>query len=56
MTDRPASPQRSPNVLVVMGVSGSGKTSVGSRLADRLGWPFADADGAPEPLSPIQPT
>lgn len=32
------------SVIVVMGVSGSGKTTVGSRLAQRLGWPFADAD------------
>jgi gluconokinase len=27
-----------------MGVSGSGKTTVGKILAARLGWPFADAD------------
>jgi carbohydrate kinase (thermoresistant glucokinase family) len=27
-----------------MGVSGSGKTTVGSILAQRLGWPFLDAD------------
>ncbi|APV51687.1 gluconate kinase [Betaproteobacteria bacterium GR16-43] len=27
-----------------MGVSGSGKTTVGTLLAQRLGWPFADAD------------
>lgn len=27
-----------------MGVSGSGKTTVGSMLAARLGWPYADAD------------
>lgn len=27
-----------------MGVSGSGKTTIGSRLADALGWQFADAD------------
>jgi carbohydrate kinase (thermoresistant glucokinase family) len=27
-----------------MGVSGSGKTTVGTLLARRLGWPFADAD------------
>jgi gluconokinase len=27
-----------------MGVSGSGKTTVGALLADRLGWPFADGD------------
>jgi gluconokinase len=31
-------------VVVVMGVSGSGKTTVGEALAARLGWPFADAD------------
>ena len=32
------------SVIVVMGVSGSGKTAVGTLLARRLGWPFADAD------------
>jgi gluconokinase len=31
-------------VIVVMGVSGSGKTTVGSLLASDLGWEFADAD------------
>ena len=31
-------------VIVVMGVSGCGKTTVGSMLGERLGWPFADAD------------
>lgn len=31
-------------VIVVMGVSGSGKTTVGSQLAQQLGWEFADAD------------
>ena len=30
--------------LVVMGVSGSGKTVVAEALARRLGWTFADAD------------
>lgn len=30
--------------LVVMGVSGSGKSTVGAALAQRLGVPFADAD------------
>ena len=30
--------------LIVMGVSGSGKTSVGESLANRLGWDFYDAD------------
>ena len=33
-----------PLVLVVMGVSGSGKTTVGSMLARRLGWPFQEGD------------
>jgi len=31
-------------VIVVMGVSGSGKSTVGRKLAERLGWPFHDAD------------
>ena len=33
-----------PRVLVIMGVSGSGKTTVGAMLAGRLGWEFVDAD------------
>jgi gluconokinase len=32
------------SVLVVMGVSGSGKSTIASLLAARLGWEFADAD------------
>lgn len=31
-------------VVVLMGVSGAGKTTVGTRLAEALGWDFADAD------------
>ena len=31
-------------IVIVAGVSGSGKTTVGALLADRLGWRFADAD------------
>jgi gluconokinase len=31
-------------VVVVMGVTGSGKTTVGTLLARQLGWSFADAD------------
>jgi gluconokinase len=31
-------------VIVVMGVSGSGKTTIGSLLAQQLRWSFADAD------------
>lgn len=30
--------------MVVMGVSGCGKTSVGQRLAELLGWPFDEGD------------
>lgn len=33
-----------PRVLVVMGVSGSGKTTVGAMLAGKLGWEFVDGD------------
>ncbi len=33
-----------PLVIVVMGVSGSGKSAVGSALAARLEWTFLDAD------------
>jgi len=33
-----------PHALIVMGVSGSGKTTVGEKLAKRLGWLYKDAD------------
>ncbi|XP_074136243.1 putative gluconokinase isoform X1 [Sminthopsis crassicaudata] len=33
-----------PRVVLVMGVSGSGKSTVGSLLATELGWKFYDAD------------
>jgi gluconokinase len=33
-----------PRFFIVMGVSGSGKTSVGEALAERLGWDFYDGD------------
>jgi gluconokinase len=33
-----------PSAILVMGVSGSGKTTAGERLAQELGWPFRDAD------------
>jgi gluconokinase len=31
-------------VIVIMGVAGAGKTTIGELLAARLGWQFADAD------------
>jgi carbohydrate kinase (thermoresistant glucokinase family) len=31
-------------VVIVMGVSGSGKTSIAVPLAERLGWPFQEGD------------
>jgi carbohydrate kinase (thermoresistant glucokinase family) len=33
-----------PLVIVLMGVSGSGKSTTGAALSQRLGWPFRDAD------------
>ena len=39
----PGPPGR-PVVLVVMGVSGCGKSTVAALLADRLGWPFEEGD------------
>jgi gluconokinase len=33
-----------PCALIVMGVSGSGKSTIGDKLADRLGWSYEDGD------------
>jgi gluconokinase len=33
-----------PRILVLMGVSGCGKSSVAKILVDRLGWPFVEGD------------
>ena len=38
-------------VIVVMGPTGSGKTTVGTLLARRLGWDFADADDFHSPAN-----
>lgn len=42
---------RDPLVLVLMGVSGSGKTTVGLQLASALGWSFRDADDFHSPAN-----
>ena len=44
MPKAPQTVRSMPRVLVLMGVSGSGKTTVGAMLAGRLRWHFADAD------------
>lgn len=33
-----------PRILLLMGVAGSGKTTIGRRLAAELGWPYHEAD------------
>jgi gluconokinase len=35
---------RTPHVVVIMGVAGTGKTTIGPLLADRLGVPYAEGD------------
>jgi len=37
-------PDTKPRAVILMGVAGSGKTTVGVTLAKRLGWTFLDAD------------
>ncbi|MCW2914827.1 MAG: gntK [Actinomycetia bacterium] len=39
-----AEPTTKPTIILVMGVSGSGKTTIGAMLAGRLGWEYAEAD------------
>ena len=40
-----------PLVIVLMGVSGSGKSTTGALLSARLGWPFRDADSFHPPAN-----
>jgi gluconokinase len=42
--EAPSGQGQSTVVVVLMGVSGSGKTTIGTHLSAELGWPFADAD------------
>ena len=34
----------SPKIILIMGVAGSGKTTIGRRLATELAWPYHEAD------------
>jgi len=38
-------------ILIVMGVTGAGKSTVGKMLADRLGWVFLEADDVHSPAN-----
>jgi gluconokinase len=40
----PVTPSHRPRIVVLMGVAGSGKTTIGQRLAADLGWVFCDGD------------
>jgi gluconokinase len=44
MADQTTSAGAPPTVLVIMGVSGTGKSTVAKELIDRLGWEFAEGD------------
>lgn len=47
----PAAPGRLPGPVVLVGLSGAGKTVVGRQLARRLGWEFVDLDEEVERLA-----
>jgi carbohydrate kinase (thermoresistant glucokinase family) len=51
MASIPEQPEIAPLVAVIMGVSGSGKSTVGALLAGRLHWQFADADDFHSPAN-----
>ena len=40
-----------PLAIVLMGVSGCGKSTVGTELSRQLGWPFRDADSFHPPAN-----
>lgn len=46
-----ASGRAAPLIVLLMGVSGAGKSTVGRALAEMTGWPFRDADGFHPPAN-----
>ena len=38
-------------IVIVMGVAGCGKSTIGQQLAERLGWPFFDGDAFHPPAN-----
>ena len=44
MPDTPRDDPPTPDIIVVMGVSGSGKTTIATGIATALGWEFAEGD------------
>ena len=40
-----------PNIVVVMGVAGSGKSTIAALLAERLGWAYVDGDSFHPPVN-----
>lgn len=46
--DRPATQTKAPRVVVIVGLPGVGKSTVGRRTARKIGWDFLDLDSAIE--------
>jgi gluconokinase len=42
---------RGASLVVVMGVPGAGKSTIGAMLAEKLGWPFVDGDDLHPPAN-----
>jgi gluconokinase len=54
MADTTTPSTRMPTAILVMGVSGSGKSTAGENLALELGWPFRDADSFHPPANVVK--